>query len=137
MSASPLDVELLKESDPVPMPAAVHRYPQRQLSRCPDCAGSSYTRPELLSGKVGHCDRCHREWTRRESHYTTFLTLPVAPIGTALGGPLVPILAPDSTLLASGLGTIAAAGVAAVVLLNLRSRRTRRTGASPRELSSR
>ena len=62
---------------------------------------------------------------------SAILTLPVAPIGTALGGPLVAILGPGSTLLASGLGTIAAAGVAAVVLLTLRSRRTRRTGVSP------
>ncbi|MHB8393445.1 MAG: MFS transporter [Candidatus Dormibacteria bacterium] len=62
---------------------------------------------------------------------SAILTLPVAPIGTALGGPLVATLGPGSTLLASGLGTIAAAAVAVVVLLTRHRRRTRRTGVTP------
>ncbi len=49
-------------------------------------------------------------------------TVPAAPIGTALGGPLVAALGPQRTLLASGLTTIGAAGVAAVLLLTCRRR---------------
>ncbi|MGC2190875.1 MAG: MFS transporter [Candidatus Dormiibacterota bacterium] len=62
---------------------------------------------------------------------SAILTLPVAPIGTALGGPLVTAIGPASTLLASGLATIAAAAVAGVVLLTLRRRRTRWTAVTP------
>jgi hypothetical protein len=58
---------------------------------------------------------------------SAILTVPVASIGTALGGPLVAALGPGSTLLASGIGTIAAAAVAAVFLLIRRRRRTRAT----------
>jgi MFS family permease len=56
---------------------------------------------------------------------SALLTGPAAPVGTALGGPLVAAIGPAATLLASGLATIAAAGVAAVVLL------TRRAAAPP------
>lgn len=52
---------------------------------------------------------------------SALLTGPAAPIGTALGGPLVAAIGPASTLLASGLATIAAAGVAAVALLTRRA----------------
>lgn len=44
------------------------------------------------------------------------LTIPAAPIGTALGGPLVAALGPGRTLLASGLATLAAAAVAALLI---------------------
>lgn len=50
------------------------------------------------------------------------LTVPASPIGTAIGGPLVAILGPGSTLLASGLATIAAAALATVVHLTYRKR---------------
>lgn len=45
------------------------------------------------------------------------LTVPAAPLGTALGGPLVAAIGPSATLLASGLATVALAGIAAAVLL--------------------
>ncbi|MGA8458537.1 MAG: MFS transporter, partial [Streptosporangiaceae bacterium] len=41
------------------------------------------------------------------------LTVPAAPLGTALGGPLVAAIGPSATLLASGLATVALAGIAA------------------------
>lgn len=49
-------------------------------------------------------------------------TMPAAPLGTALGGPLVAVLGPKLTLMASGLTTIAAAGVATAVLVSRRRR---------------
>jgi len=51
------------------------------------------------------------------------LTVPAAPVGTALGGPLVAAIGPAATLLASGLATIALAAVAAAVLLRRRAGR--------------
>jgi hypothetical protein len=45
------------------------------------------------------------------------LTVPAAPLGTALGGPLVAAIGPSDTLLGSGIATVAAAGVVAAVLL--------------------
>jgi predicted MFS family arabinose efflux permease len=57
------------------------------------------------------------------------LTVPAAPIGTALGGPLVAAIGPASTLLASGLATVAAAAVTAAVLLTRRRRRRTRHNA--------
>jgi MFS family permease len=54
---------------------------------------------------------------------SAILTVPAAPIGTALGGPLVAALGPGSTLLASGLATVAAAVGAAAILLGRRRRR--------------
>ncbi len=53
------------------------------------------------------------------------LTVPAAPLGTALGGPLVAAVGPADTLLGSGLATVAVAGVAAAVLI------IRRTAAEP------
>ncbi|MGH7693012.1 MAG: MFS transporter, partial [Candidatus Dormibacteria bacterium] len=50
------------------------------------------------------------------------VTLPASPIGTALGGPIVAVLGPRSTLLASGLATILAAAVAAAVLTRRQAR---------------
>jgi MFS family permease len=44
------------------------------------------------------------------------LTVPAAPLGTALGGPLVAAIGPSGTLLWSGITTLALAGVAAAVL---------------------
>jgi predicted MFS family arabinose efflux permease len=49
------------------------------------------------------------------------LTVPAAPAGTVLGGPLVAAIGPAATLLASGLATIALAAVAAAVLLRRRA----------------
>lgn len=54
------------------------------------------------------------------------ITIPASPIGTALGGPLVAALGPGSTLLTSGLATIAAAAAAAMVLFVRRRRQTKR-----------
>lgn len=50
------------------------------------------------------------------------LTLPAAPVGTALGGPLVAAIGPSATLLVSGLFTVGAAAAAALVLETRRSR---------------
>jgi predicted MFS family arabinose efflux permease len=57
-------------------------------------------------------------------------TVPAAPAGTALGGPLVAALGAAPTLLASGLATIALAVVAAAILLR-RQARPRPRPASP------
>jgi len=57
------------------------------------------------------------------------LTVPASPIGTALGGPLVAAIGPGSTLLASGLATVAAAAVGATALLVYRWRRGTQLGA--------
>ncbi|MGA7087828.1 MAG: MFS transporter [Candidatus Dormiibacterota bacterium] len=51
------------------------------------------------------------------------LTVPAAPIGTALGGPIVAAIGPGSTLLVSGLATVAAASVGATALIVHRSRK--------------
>ena len=48
---------------------------------------------------------------------SAIITEPAAPLGTALGGPLVAAIGPGATLLASGLVTIGAAGAAAAILL--------------------
>jgi hypothetical protein len=48
---------------------------------------------------------------------SAILTGPAAPVGMALGGPLVAAIGPADALLASGLATIAAAGFAAALLL--------------------
>jgi MFS family permease len=48
------------------------------------------------------------------------LTIPAAPLGTALGGPVVAALGPSATLLASGLATVALA-IAAVVIAGVRA----------------
>ena len=45
------------------------------------------------------------------------LTVPAAPLGTALGGPLVAAIGPSGTLLGSGIATVALAGVVAAVLV--------------------
>jgi predicted MFS family arabinose efflux permease len=64
-------------------------------------------------------------------------TVPAAPAGTALGGPLVAALGAAPTLLASGLATIALAAVAAAVLLRRRRRPQPRPGpASPPVLAA-
>jgi MFS family permease len=52
-------------------------------------------------------------------------TVPAAPAGTALGGPLVAAIGAAPTLLASGLATIALAAAAAAVLLRRRARPAR------------
>jgi MFS family permease len=57
------------------------------------------------------------------------LTVPAAPLGTALGGPLVAGIGPSATLLASGLATVALAGIAAAVLLVRRAATSRPPGA--------
>ncbi|HVC39324.1 MAG TPA: MFS transporter [Candidatus Dormibacteraeota bacterium] len=62
---------------------------------------------------------------------SAILTLPASPIGTALGGPLVATIGPAPTLLASGLATIAAAAVAAVILVIHQGKRSRQLGATP------
>jgi MFS family permease len=60
-------------------------------------------------------------------------TVPAAPAGTALGGPLVAAIGAAPTLLASGLATVALAVVAAAVLLRRRAReRARARPARPR-----
>jgi len=56
------------------------------------------------------------------------LTVPAAPLGTALGGPLVAAIGPSATLLASGLATVALAGIAAAVLLARRAATSRPPG---------
>ena len=50
-------------------------------------------------------------------------TVSAAPLGTALGGPLVSAIGPSATLLASGLFTVAAAAAATLVLAYRRRRR--------------
>jgi len=57
---------------------------------------------------------------------TGILIVPAAPIGTAVGGPLVATIGPGDTLLASGLATIVAAGVGAMILLVHTKRRAGR-----------
>jgi predicted MFS family arabinose efflux permease len=52
---------------------------------------------------------------------SALFTVPAAPLGTALGGPLVAAIGPADTLLASGLATIGLAAVAAAVLLRRRA----------------
>jgi MFS family permease len=62
------------------------------------------------------------------------LTVPAAPLGTALGGPLVAAIGPSGTLLWSGITTLALAGVVAAVLAARRaaaSRPQRRTRPTP------
>jgi MFS family permease len=62
------------------------------------------------------------------------LTVPAAPLGTALGGPLVAAIGPSGTLLWSGITTLALAGAAAAVLAVRRaaaSRLPRRPRPSP------
>jgi len=54
---------------------------------------------------------------------SALLTVPAAPAGTALGGPLVAAIGAAPTLLASGLATIALAVVVAAALLWRRARR--------------
>jgi predicted MFS family arabinose efflux permease len=56
------------------------------------------------------------------------LTVPAAPLGTALGGPLVAAIGPSATPLASGLATVALAGIAAAVLLVRRAATSRPPG---------
>jgi hypothetical protein len=51
---------------------------------------------------------------------SAIFTVPAAPIGTALGGPLVAALGSASTLLASGLATLGAAAAAMVMLIRRR-----------------
>lgn len=46
---------------------------------------------------------------------SAMLTVPASPLGTALGGPLVAAIGPSTTLLVSGLATVGAAVVAALV----------------------
>ena len=58
-------------------------------------------------------------------------TVPAAPAGTALGGPLVAAIGAAPTLLASGLATIALAAVTAAVLVRRRRRRRGRRAARP------
>ena len=58
---------------------------------------------------------------------SAMFTVPAAPIGTAVGGPLVAAIGARATLTGSGLVTVAVAGVAAVVLLG---RGVRRRGGS-------
>ncbi|MGC1185543.1 MAG: MFS transporter [Candidatus Dormiibacterota bacterium] len=58
---------------------------------------------------------------------TGILVVPAAPIGTAVGGPLVATIGPGATLLASGLATVAAAGVGAMILLIRKKRRSERS----------
>lgn len=60
------------------------------------------------------------------------LTVPAAPLGTALGGPLVAAIGPSATLLGSGLATVALAGVAAAVLLVRRAAASRPQSPPPR-----
>ena len=58
-------------------------------------------------------------------------TVPAAPAGTALGGPLVAAIGAAPTLLASGLATIALAAVAAAVLVRRRARLRPRPASPP------
>jgi MFS family permease len=58
-------------------------------------------------------------------------TVPAAPAGTALGGPLVAAIGAAPTLLASGLATIALAVLAAAILLRRRARPRARPATPP------
>ncbi|MGH7757897.1 MAG: MFS transporter, partial [Candidatus Dormibacteria bacterium] len=56
---------------------------------------------------------------------SALLTVPASPVGTALGGPLVAAIGAPATLLTSGLATVAAAVVGALVLRPQLRRRAR------------
>lgn len=56
---------------------------------------------------------------------SAMLTVPAAPLGTALGGPLVAALGPAATLLTSGVATVGAAILAGLVVLRLGRREPR------------